>query len=523
MGIRERSGIGLKVKLAVMIGAFLIVNTVILCGILIYKITDSLEDELKEKGVLITKKAAKDSLYGVLIGDLPILDGIMKDIKNDPDIVYGIILNNHRKVLAHTNIEERGKIFNDAEDKKVLSKKEESGVSFEEVSIGGEVYTGRGGRAWRGERAFNFSTPIYSNDSKVGSVVIRLSLKGVTGKTMKIFWAGASSTAVIIVFIVIFSYFFVGFILSPIEEITRVIEGIAEEDIKRGVFTRRLNISSGDEIGRLSSSFNNMLDSLEDKDIGLRQNMRELRARMDELKSTRDQLIHSARLAALGELAGHIAHEINNPLTSVLGYTSLLIETESDPERTTQLKIVEGEGLRAREIVKKLLDFAHQVELKRERVDINHIIKVVLSLVTGPARASNIAIKEEYTEGLPDIMVDVSQIEQVFLNIINNSMDAMPNGGILTVKSFLAGGYITVSVSDKGRGIEAEMLPRIFEPFFTTKDKVSGAGLGLSVSLGIIERHGGKIDVESSVGEGTKFTVRLPVAVKKAEAKAEVE
>lgn len=347
--------------------------------------------------------------------------------------------------------------------------------------------------------------------SKVGSVVIRLSLKGVTGKTMKIFWAGASSTAVIIVFIVIFSYFFVGFIVSPIEEITRAIEGIAEEDIKRGVFTRRLNISSGDEIGRLSSSFNNMLASLEDKDAGLRQNMRELKAKMDELKSTRDQLIHSARLAAVGELAGHIAHEINNPLTSVLGYTSLLIETESDPKRTTQLKIIEGEGLRAREIVKKLLDFAHHAEPKRERVDIKHIIKVVLSLVTGPARASNIVIKEEYTEGLPDILVDVSQIEQVFLNIINNSMDAMPNGGILTVKSFLAGGYITVSVSDRGRGIEAEMLPRIFEPFFTTKDKVSGAGLGLSVSLGIIERHGGKIDVESSVGEGTKFTVRLPV------------
>ncbi len=511
MGITERSGIGLKVKLAVMIGAFLILNAVILSGILTYKITGSLEDELKEKGVLIAKKVAKDSLYGVLVGDLPMLDRIMNDIKNDPDIVYGIVLDNHRKVLAHTNIEDRGKIFNDVEGKKVLNIKDESGVSFEEVSIGGEVNTGRGGRAWRGERAFNFSIPIYSNDSKVGSVAIRLSLKGVRGKTMKIFWAGATSTATIIVFIVIFSYFFVGFILSPIEEITGAIEGIAEEDIKRGIFTRRLNISSGDEIGRLSSSFNNMLASLEDKDIGLRQKMRELRARMDELKSTRDQLIHSARLAAVGELAGHIAHEINNPLTSVIGYTSLLVESESDPERTAQLKIIEGEGLRAREIVKKLLDFAHQVEPKRETVDIKRILKVVLSLVTGPARASNIAIKEEYAEGLPDILVDVSQIEQVFLNIINNSMDAMPHGGTLTVKSFLAGRYIAVSVSDKGRGIETEMLPRIFEPFFTTKDKVSGAGLGLSVSLGIIERHGGKIDVESSVGEGTKFTVRLPV------------
>ncbi|MBI5745468.1 MAG: hypothetical protein HZA13_00510 [Nitrospirae bacterium] len=146
-----------------------------------------------------------------------------------------------------------------------------------------------------------------------------------------------------------------------------------------------------------------------------------------------------------------------------------------------------------------------------ERVNINGIVKVVLSLVMGPAKISNTEITEEYSDGLPDVVVDVNQIEQVFLNIINNSMDVMPDGGILTVKSYLAGGYVAVSISDNGKGIQAEILPRIFNPFFTTKDKVSGAGLGLSVSLGIIERHGGKIDVESSVGEGTKFTVRLPI------------
>lgn len=509
--ISERLGTGLKVKFAVMIGAFLIINTVILSGILIYKTTVSLEDELKDKGILIARRVSSDSLQGVLIGDFSILDSIMKDIKNDPDIVCGIILDNQKKVLAHTNIEERGMIFTDVENKKVLRSKEESGVSFEDVSIGGEVYSGKGGRVWRGEREFNFSTPIYSNGSIIGTVMIRLSLKGVTGKTMKIFWAGASSTAAVIVFIVISSYFLAGFIFRPIGEITRVIEGIAKDDIKIGVFSRRLNISSGDEIGRLSSSFNSMLASLEDKDVSLRQNMSELKAKMDELKSTQTQLIHSAKLAAIGELAGHVAHEINNPLTSVLGYTSLLIETESDPKRTTQLKIIEGEGLRAREIVKKLLDFAQQTEPKIERVNINGIVKVILSLVMGPAKTSNIEITEEYSDGLPDVLVDVNQIEQVFLNIINNSMDVMPDGGILTVKSYLAGRYVAVSISDNGKGIRAEILPRIFNPFFTTKDKVSGAGLGLSVSLGIIERHGGKIDVESSVGEGTKFTVRLPI------------
>jgi hypothetical protein len=165
--ISERLGTGLKVKFAVMIGAFLIINTVILSGILIYKTTVLLEDELKDKGILIARRVASDSLQGVLIGDFSILDSIMKDIKNDPDIVCGIILDNQKKVLAHTNIEERGMIFTDVENKKVLRSKEESGVSFEDVSIGGEVYSGKGGRVWRGEREFNFSTPIYCNDQVI--------------------------------------------------------------------------------------------------------------------------------------------------------------------------------------------------------------------------------------------------------------------------------------------------------------------------------------------------------------------
>lgn len=650
-GIRERSGFGIRPKFIGMVITILVVSAITLSGILIYNITNLLQDELKTRGILLAKKIASNSIYGVATGDSTMLEGFINEIKDEPNLIYVIIIDAGGKILARTNVKEAGKVLNGPLIIKSLGKGE---VSFERVSTDDGVMV------------FDIWTPIFLNDLKVGSVRIGLSSKGVTEKAKEVFWLGFGSTMIVMFFAGLLSYFLVGLVIKPIEEMAWAAECVAEGD-----FRRRLDISSGDEIGALALSINNMLASLEEKDKELRQNVMDLealnttaqlasqsldlreildnvlgkaleitgmdaawvyildekdnllriaahrgistdfveeidrlaigegiagrvgssgepiiiedisddkrltrkmviergfkgfisipikssekilgainitsmkrhkpsvkeinllkgvgnqvgmavtnsslygrlKAKIDELRSTQDQLIHSARLAAVGELAGHVAHEINNPLTGVLGYASLLMEVETDSGRMRQLKIIEEETLRAREIVRKLLDFARQVEPKREKVNINRAIKPILSLVSGHAMSSNIQVVGEYSEGLPDVFVDINQIEQVFLNIINNSMDAMPKGGILAIKSYLSGRYVAVSISDNGNGIQAGMLPRIFDPFFTTKEKVSGAGLGLSVSLGIIERHGGKIDVESLVGQGSKFTVSLP-------------
>lgn len=238
---------------------------------------------------------------------------------------------------------------------------------------------------------------------------------------------------------------------------------------------------------------------------------RSLQDQMAELKETQEQLIQSAKLAAIGELASNVAHEINNPLTSIIGFTELIKDEGDVAVIKSRLDIIEQESMRARDIVRELLHFARKRPLQLTELDINQTLKDVLPLVESQAKLNNVGLVEHY-EALPGTVGDPNQLKQVFINIINNAISAMPDGGKLTLKTALQGDYITVTFSDSGHGIRQEVLQRIFEPFYTTK-KDKGTGLGLSISYRIVQEHGGRIDVESSEGSGTTFTVRLPVRI----------
>lgn len=233
-----------------------------------------------------------------------------------------------------------------------------------------------------------------------------------------------------------------------------------------------------------------------------------------EQKKLESQLVQSTKLAAVGELAANIAHEINNPLTSVLGYASFLLKKqELSSEVKQDLKIIEAEAIRARSIVRHLLDFARQTPLRPTEIDVRELVGETLTLVRRLAQVSNIEIVEGYDPEIPPVKVDANQIKQVFINLINNALHAMPDGGILTVHTSSTPDGVVVSFSDTGAGISPDHLDRVFEPFFSTKDE-KGTGLGLSVSYRIIEAHGGLIAVESKQGEGSTFAVKLPAAEK---------
>ena len=239
-----------------------------------------------------------------------------------------------------------------------------------------------------------------------------------------------------------------------------------------------------------------------------------LQHQMEELKTMQShQLLQSAKLATIGELATNIAHEINNPLTSILGFTTLLLKEtgESDPRRK-DLKIIESEAMRSRDIVRNLLDFARSKEPKKEPVDINDVIHNTLALIRYFAEKSNITIQEEYAE-VPKVPVDASQMKQVFINMIKNALEAMTQGGQLWIKTrwLLKEQQVEILFEDSGCGIHPEHLSKIFDPFFTTKGETIGTGIGLAVSAGIIKRHGGEVSVESTVGQGSRFYVRLPL------------
>ena len=231
-----------------------------------------------------------------------------------------------------------------------------------------------------------------------------------------------------------------------------------------------------------------------------------------ELKRTQAQLIQSTKLAAIGELAANIAHEINNPLTSVLGFASYLFE-QVPPEWPwrEELNLIGEEAGRARDIVRDLLHFSRQREFIPQITDLNTVLEQTLAMVRRQGALESITLHEDYAPGLAPVEIDVPRIKQVFLNLINNAVYVMRDrGGSLTIRSSASGDMVQVEVIDTGTGIAPEHMHRIFEPFFTTKPEVSGTGLGLSVSLGIVESHGGVIEVQSEVGKGSTFTVKLP-------------
>ena len=233
---------------------------------------------------------------------------------------------------------------------------------------------------------------------------------------------------------------------------------------------------------------------------------------MTELKQTQAQLVQSTKLAAIGELAANIAHEINNPLTTVLGFASFIAERlpAEDPMRE-ELGLIQEEASRARDIVRDLLQFSRQRDFMPEPADLNQVLEQVVAMVRRQGAFSTVTVNEAYAGDLPMVEMDVPRIKQVFLNIINNAVYAMKDGGTLTIKTIATGDKVHVAFQDTGPGIPPDILGRIFDPFFTTKPEVSGTGLGLSVSLGIVQSHGGAVDVQSTPGQGSTFTIILPI------------
>jgi two-component system NtrC family sensor kinase len=243
---------------------------------------------------------------------------------------------------------------------------------------------------------------------------------------------------------------------------------------------------------------------------------KELQEHIDKERVANDRLLQSARLAAVGEMAAGVAHELNNPLTTVAGFVELVLEDipEGSPNRE-DLELVLREAIRAREVVRRLLDFSRPGEGFRVRSDVNDMVSEVVALVQHLAHTSGVELHIELWNDLPWIQVDQGQIKQVLLNLIHNALQAMPRGGKLNIQTIQQTrddlDWVTIQVTDTGEGIPPEHLGRIFEPFFTTRPPGKGTGLGLAVSFGIIQEHEGVLDVKSTPGEGSTFTIWLPV------------
>ncbi len=298
---------------------------------------------------------------------------------------------------------------------------------------------------------------------------------------------------------------------QPLKKLLHHTKAVAKGDWKL------IELNPGDEMGELADAFNDMTLKLK-KAREERENWAAtLETRVDErtkrLQEMQSALIRSEKLASLGELVAGIAHELNNPLTGILINTSMTVkDPRLDPELRKDFETIINETKRCADIVEHLLNFSRVSDPQKAANNISETIERTLSLVEHHADFHDILITKDYMPDIPLIFFDSNQIEQVFVNILVNASQAMPKGGDLKISTRLEEeeGYVSISLSDTGSGIAPENMDKLFDPFFSTKGH-KGTGLGLSVSYGIVESHGGSIEVESMVGAGTTFTVKLPI------------
>jgi len=353
--------------------------------------------------------------------------------------------------------------------------------------------------------------------------------------------------------VILFGSFLLSRVLvKPLKDLVRLTQKISEGD-----FDQKIEVTSKNEIGQLISSFNRMIERLRENQESLDEHLKSLESTNKQLKQAQEELIRTEKLASIGRFAAGVAHEVGNPLGAILGYTSILERDGIDREESKDyLKRIEKEIERINRIVRELLDFSRPSKFEIHDLQINKVIENTISLISYQKNFKNIQTRLELEPNLPMVKGDESQLSQVFINIILNGVDAMPNGGILEIKTeeyvieevfprrfqqpyvprrkgdpvesnyfhlrktdpfsslltkFSRGErLVRIRISDTGVGIRKGDLERIFDPFFTTKSPDKGTGLGLSISLRIVESMGGEIRVDSEVGKGSTFALYFP-------------
>ncbi len=314
--------------------------------------------------------------------------------------------------------------------------------------------------------------------------------------------------------VIIVGYLLAQSIARPILRLRAVSQAVAAGDLEQ-----RIGLEQDDEIGELASAFDRMTLKLRERTAEAArlyheatQRNKELAAANSTLQAAQQQLVQSEKLAAVGQLTAGIVHDVKNPLAIIIGLAEELPEQCQLGDLTLKsLRTIRDHGRRANQIVTDLLKFARSATPELKWQDVRGTLEMVLHLTEYLVRKGKIEVIRDLPSTPVMARYDAAQIEQVFMNLVQNAIQAMPDGGTLRVNLSQAEQAVAVAVQDTGIGISPDNLNRIFDPFFTTKPPGEGTGLGLSVSYGIVARHGGRIDVDSTLGEGATFTVLLPV------------
>jgi two-component system NtrC family sensor kinase len=391
-----------------------------------------------------------------------------------------------------------------------------------------------------GRRRLEMVTPIYNERScseaechahpagvkVLGVLDLALNLESVDHEMASMKARVLVVTAVEVTLISLFIIFFTRRFLSrPIEKLIAGTKAVSQMDLDEPIDI----VGSSEELDELARSFDVMRERLRTAVAEINQFTQKLESKVEErteqLKAAQKKLVQSDRLASLGQLSASVAHEINNPVSGVLNLAMLMqrmlkddgVPLERVPDFRKYLGQVVSETSRVGRIVSDLLAFSRRGKPQRAPADLNRIVRLTLSLVQHKLKLSNVEVVATLRDDLPPAPCDASQMQQVVLNLVLNAAEATQNKAVdkrqgrVTIETYTADGMAWLTVSDNGEGIPPENLARIFDPFFTTKSDGKGVGLGLAVSYGIIQAHGGDIEVKSKVGEGSTFAVSLPL------------
>ena len=414
-----------------------------------------------------------------LVEEGGLLDNYISDLmqRRDLNIIYAMILDPKGKVIAHNSMTEVGNSYQDEISKQVLA-------SWNTLL------------QYPKDNVLDISTPLAISTKRWGTLRIGISLDNLKKEASSLVLKYFLYTGFFILLATGVIAFLFGFITNPLKSLTREMD-----ETKPGEDPPSFSGTSQDEIGKLRRSFYRLLKRIQEDER--------------EREKTQRNLLLTEKMVAIGKLTAGVAHEINNPLGGLLNCIYHFKKGTQPPEKQQEyLQLMEDGIKRIQKTVTNLLEYAHTPKLERTETDLNSLIGKSLSLLDYQIRKSQIEVVKEISDKLPSIEVDRNQMSQVFINIFLNSIQAMEGGGSLKINAVTLDGKLVVTISDTGRGISEDILPKVFDPFFTTKGEGRGTGLGLWITQGVVERHGGTIQLSSQKGKGTTVEIQIPLSQK---------
>jgi two-component system, NtrC family, sensor kinase len=447
--------------------------------------------------------------YSMLHNDRDALERIIESVSRESEIRALRIVNHEGRIAVSMNTREKGR----------LVRMDAGPLTTMETTEG---------------RVLRVVTPIRNSPScssglchahpasqqLLGALDAHISLARVDRSLSHSSWQFTGYSAAAIALILICTGLFVWrFVHQPVTTLR-----FGTDCIRRGELGVQIPMTTRDELGALANSFNEMsrqlLDARNDSLTWAQTLEERVAEKTDELERAHRQMLQAEKLTSLGKLAAVVAHEINNPLSGILTYARLLRKwidrgetlEERGGEMREALDLIASESRRCGEIVQNLLAFSRVPPLNITDVDVNEVVRRCLKLIEHKLELGNIVSRPQLARDLPHVRGDAGQIEQLLLALVMNAIEAMVPEGTLDIRTIASADRerVTITIEDDGTGIPESILPRLFEPFVTTKE-ARGVGLGLAVSRSVVDRHHGKISVESAVGRGTKFTIELPV------------